>query len=299
MRGLCSFVFCIFIAGNSSCQEKNSQAQAAPAPSSAQAATQPNYPDKPAGLEKLVKEIFKAEKDGDAARVDALAQSLVLPDPNAWYETVFGQARAGRLTSDYEKTLSTLPRDLAASFRDAYNTKFTGVIVERYDRTCDDKADELIYPVLAAREQPAPLYEIRLSYGNSFKRIWAFAYVNGAFRFFGALKPPTSFSSHRPVVSPGGPNSSGTENRQRIIMGAAVTKAQIIKQVPPSYPERARREYLQGKIVLHAIIAKDGSVQDLQVIQGQCILAEAAIAAVKQWVYRPTMINGIAGARFL
>jgi protein TonB len=44
--------------------------------------------------------------------------------------------------------------------------------------------------------------------------------------------------------------------------------------------------------VLHAIIAKDGSVQDLQVIQGQCILAEAAIAAVKQWVYRPTMING-------
>ncbi|SRR5712691_8726134 len=292
MRGLCSFVFCIFIAGNSSCQEKNSQAQAAPAPSSAQAATQLNYPDKPAGLEKLVKNIFRAEKDGDADMTDALVKSLVLPDPRAWYAEVFGEDQAARLASEYEKMLPTLPGSLAATFRNAHDAKFTDVTAIRHEQTCDDNAGELIYPVLLGRVNPVPLYELRLSSGNSFKRVWAFAYVGGGFRYAGSLRPPDTFARVRRPAGKSDGAKPEDEFEKRVRMGGAVVAASIVKRVQPHYPEKARMERLQGKVILHAIIAKDGSIKNLQVLQGYCSLAEASVAAVKQWRYRPTLLYG-------
>lgn len=254
---------------------------------------QPDYPDKPAGLEKLAKDILKAEKDGDAARVDALVQSMVLPDPRAWYANIFGEWNANRLTDGYVKMAPTLPNDLAASFRDAQDDKFSDPIAIRHEQSCDDSAGEFIYPVLAARIQPVPLYELRLSRGNSFKRLWPFAYVDGAFRFAGALGPPTSFGpNHRSTGKASEGNSSAEEKVKRIRIGGTVPAANIVERVQPSYPEKARLEHLQGKVVLHVIIAKDGSIRNLQVLQGYCSLAEASVAAVKQWRYRPMLLNG-------
>lgn len=56
-----------------------------------------------------------------------------------------------------------------------------------------------------------------------------------------------------------------------------------MKEVKPEYPPLARQARIQGTVVLHAIIGKDGSVQNLQVISGHLILTPAAIQAVKQW----------------
>jgi TonB family protein len=251
------------------------------------------YADKPAGLEKLAKDILEAEKDGDAARVDALVQSMVLPDPRAWYATIFGEWNANRLTDGYVKMAPTLPHNLATSFRDARDNKFTDAMAIRHDQTCDDNAGEFIYPVLSARIQPVPLYELRLYHGDSFKRVWAFAYVSGAFRFVGALGPPTSFGPNgRSTAKTLEGKTSAEEDVERIRIGGTVSAAKIVKRVQPSYPEKARLEHLQGKVVLHVVIARDGSIRNLQVLQGYCSLAEASVAAVKQWKYRPTTLNG-------
>jgi len=71
-----------------------------------------------------------------------------------------------------------------------------------------------------------------------------------------------------------------------------VVAAKIIRRVQPEYPDAARREHLQGTVKLHAVIAKDGTIRMLRVLTGYCSLAEAAMKAVRQWRYSPTLLEG-------
>ncbi len=78
----------------------------------------------------------------------------------------------------------------------------------------------------------------------------------------------------------------------RIRVGGAVQKARMLKQVQPQYPPLARQARIQGTVKLTAEIAKDGSIQKLEVISGHPLLIPAALQAVKQWRYKPTLLNG-------
>ena len=77
----------------------------------------------------------------------------------------------------------------------------------------------------------------------------------------------------------------------RIKQGGTVTAASIINQTRPVYPALAMQARIQGNVVLHAIIDKDGGVAQLEVISGHPLLVQAALDAVKQWRYRPTLLN--------
>src|SRR5712691_10023740 len=88
------------------------------------------------------------------------------------------------------------------------------------------------------------------------------------------------------------PDAKLDSPRMRIKVGGSVQKARLMKQVPPIYPDEARRQYIQADVVLHALITREGTVQDLRVIKGRCMLAEAAIKAVRQWRYAPTLLEG-------
>jgi periplasmic protein TonB len=70
------------------------------------------------------------------------------------------------------------------------------------------------------------------------------------------------------------------------------SEAQLIKRVDPVYPRIAQLTGISGMVKLHAIIAKDGSIQSLSVISGHPMLAPAALEAVRQWQYRPYRLNG-------
>ncbi len=71
-----------------------------------------------------------------------------------------------------------------------------------------------------------------------------------------------------------------------------VMNALLIRKVQPEYPELALNMHLSGEVRLRAVIGTDGSVQQLQVVSGNPILAKAARAAVQQWKYRPTQLDG-------
>jgi protein TonB len=60
----------------------------------------------------------------------------------------------------------------------------------------------------------------------------------------------------------------------------------------PVYPDLARSVRLQGHVVLAIVIGKDGSVEEIKLVSGHPLLAPAAMEAVKQWTYKPTMLNG-------
>jgi protein TonB len=78
----------------------------------------------------------------------------------------------------------------------------------------------------------------------------------------------------------------------RIRMGGKVTAAMLVNKVQPIYPLEARRQRVSGVVRLHAIIAKDGSVRQLEVVSGDSLLVQAALDAVRQWRYRPTTLEG-------
>ena len=78
----------------------------------------------------------------------------------------------------------------------------------------------------------------------------------------------------------------------RIKQGGNVTAASILSQTRPVYPALARQARIQGSVVLHAIIDKDGKVAQLEVVSGHPLLVQAALDAVKQWRYKPTLLNG-------
>ncbi|HYN14432.1 MAG TPA: TonB family protein [Terriglobales bacterium] len=79
---------------------------------------------------------------------------------------------------------------------------------------------------------------------------------------------------------------------QRTRVSQGVAQAGLIFKVDPEYPPVARTARIQGSVVLHAIIGTDGTVQQLQVVSGNPLLASPALNAVKNWRYRPYLVDG-------
>jgi protein TonB len=75
-------------------------------------------------------------------------------------------------------------------------------------------------------------------------------------------------------------------------IGGNVMEAKALERNQPIYPAIAKAAHVQGTVVLHAIISKEGTVEQLQLISGPPLLVSAAMDAVRQWRYRPTLLNG-------
>jgi periplasmic protein TonB len=79
---------------------------------------------------------------------------------------------------------------------------------------------------------------------------------------------------------------------QRIRISQGVTKGLLVHRVEPSYPTLAKAARVQGEVVLTAIISTAGEIENLQLVSGHPMLVPEAIAAVKQWRYKPYLLNG-------
>jgi len=79
---------------------------------------------------------------------------------------------------------------------------------------------------------------------------------------------------------------------QRIRVSSGVQSGLLIRKVNPTYPPLARQARIQGVVILQAQISKEGNIENLQLISGHPMLAPAAIDAVKQWKYKPYLLNG-------
>lgn len=86
------------------------------------------------------------------------------------------------------------------------------------------------------------------------------------------------------------PPPKPTVTRTRV--GGAVQAAKLVNRVQPMYPPLARQTRISGTVKLHAIIGKTGAVEQLQVVSGHPLLVQAALDAVRQWRYQPTLLNG-------
>ena len=76
------------------------------------------------------------------------------------------------------------------------------------------------------------------------------------------------------------------------MVSSGVMAGNVLTKVAPKYPDAAKRAKIQGAVVLEAVIGKDGTVENLQVVSGPEELAPSAIEAVRQWTYKPFLLNG-------
>lgn len=91
---------------------------------------------------------------------------------------------------------------------------------------------------------------------------------------------------------PAGPPPPPPTTPQRIRVGGNVEAASLLNKVSPEYPPIAKTAHVSGTVILHAIIGKDGGIRELQYVSGPPLLMKSALDAVKQWRYKPTMLNG-------
>ena len=102
-----------------------------------------------------------------------------------------------------------------------------------------------------------------------------------------SFAPPSPLSPAKPAPS------SKPAPPPRIQVGGQVQAALLIHEVTPRYPPLARQARIDGTVLLKAIIGRDGSVEHLTFVSGNILLEQATMDAVKQWVYKPTYLNGI------
>ncbi len=93
--------------------------------------------------------------------------------------------------------------------------------------------------------------------------------------------PPPPPPPPAPIVKP-----------EPIRQGGVVQAANLIYKVNPVYPLLARQTRVQGVVVMEAVISREGLIESLRVVTGHPLLNQAALDAVRQWRYRPTMLNG-------
>jgi protein TonB len=94
-----------------------------------------------------------------------------------------------------------------------------------------------------------------------------------------------AISSRRSVPIPSGFNPE-TQSSKNLLAG------RLLKRVSPSYPPEAMQQRIEGTVRLHAVIGDDGKVLSLDPVSGPPLLVEAAVIAVRQWRYSPTLFDG-------
>lgn len=223
-------------------------------------------------LKSLVEDLLAASRAGDNARLAALIDNLRLPDPDPWFRRAFGPDEGAAQAAKYARFLEQFESSLGQRF--AALTTQTGLVVEvRTIEVSPDAAEsaEELPPV----RSPVTLFAVTLSKpGTDFApRLAWFVDSAGAFRFVGRMRASTA-----PPL--------------RIRVASAVQERKLTNRPAPIYPVYAREAAIEGAVSLEAILTADGRINELRVLSGDPNLVAATVAAVQQWRYQPTLLDG-------
>jgi TonB family protein len=87
-------------------------------------------------------------------------------------------------------------------------------------------------------------------------------------------------------------SSNSSKAPKQITVSAATMSGNLLTKAVPQYPPGAKKAKIQGSVVLSVIIGDDGNVKNIQVVSGPDELQQSAIDAVRQWTYKPYLLNG-------
>jgi TonB family protein len=284
-RAVLAATIALVIAAGSQGQESTLPA---PAQQTKQAApsTIPSYPNSTKGLENLMRDMTKLVEKGDSGTLASYTKALAIPDPQTWYKSTFGDETGLLLANASEPARSSIEADAQTTISSVWNKGMTDIHATKFEDSCNDSATDKEYPILLLRERNEPLFDVRFYNNSNTGVMWGFfAYVDGGFRYVGEIEKrlPPNYSKRTP---------GRVQDPSAVKVPGGVQAAKLIHQEMPFYPAVQKSHGQQDDVVLHAVIGKDGSIYDLNLIQGQCAFAKSAIEAVKKWRYSPTKLNG-------
>lgn len=250
----------------------------APRETALQTSAQSSYPETADGLKSVLQDLFSAMKAGDKKKSSELLASFAIPNYAVWFLKTFGTSEGPGLESKYAdyqvRSADWLKKRIEQAVKDG-RTQIEVTPVEKPE----DTQMRLMKAVLGAVSRPTTIYVTSDSKGLEDKSpfyLGEFVYVDGGFRYV-----------DRAVFQ-----ALSTAPPMRIRVGGNVQRARLVKEVPPQYPEGALAQKISGTVALNLVIGTDGKVQQIQVVSGDPLLAQAALDAVRLWVYQPTLLNG-------
>jgi periplasmic protein TonB len=95
-----------------------------------------------------------------------------------------------------------------------------------------------------------------------------------------------------PTAAPTATPAPAKPSAPPVVVPANLTAASIVTRTAPAYPPEARAKLIEGEVLLRAIIDKEGKISEVHVLSGDDLLAQAAVNAVRQWRYKPMLVDG-------
>lgn len=236
-------------------------------------------------LQTLQKAAEAAITSKDIEKFSNQWEAMKIPDHETWFATTFGPENGAKLASLYLDAFKKSEHRLLEHFilHARPGGRFTAdEIPTEPNQNSSEFQDGFVQVVQRSLRKPTKFFRIDCEW-NSDKDglpnrvpLGYVVLVDGSYR---------TLSDAVLRALPGMPTI-------RIHEGDKVQAAKLIKAVIPQYPIKARTRRIFGTVRLHAIIAKDGSVKELEVESGHPYLQPAAIDAVRQWRYAPTLVEG-------
>jgi TonB family protein len=229
-----------------------------------QAISSASYSNTSDGLRQLLDAMLVAAKLDDHTELQLLVRETEIPNYRNWFATTFGRDRSDSWAGSYGKMLRKDQED------------FEGLLITLSRMEGEFSAQKLDsvkrYGTLVGPldEYLADWKEAGAPKGQEPRHIAEFFFIEGKFRW----------------------NSTVEYSPFQNTKSSFVVLGKLLKRVPPAYPEEARKKSIQGTVILNVILRTDGSVAVQNVLEGDPILSPAAIEAVRQWRYEPSLING-------
>jgi TonB family protein len=277
-----SFFFLALAAVPSQCRE--------PQALSSTQVSAPAYPNTSDGLQNLIGDILRAAQAKDIAKETAMIRSLLLPEDSTWFIDEYGPGFGASLAAAYRRELPGLEQEIKEIYEANAQAGLMSPKTVRYGDP--ESVNAPIDHFLNCMNQVVPLYQtsflgdqpmfqMTLKPGGG-ARVAAgdldgyFIYANGGFRYIPSeilMKLP----NERPV---------------RIHLGMNVMQSKLINRVYPRYPPEAYTKRIGGKVVVRVDLDRGGKIQEAKVVDGNPILSQALLEAVKQWQFEPTRLDG-------
>jgi TonB family protein len=242
-----------------------------------QAAAISAYPESAEGLKSLLQDWFAAIIAGDEAQSSQYLESFAIPNHQEWFRETFGPVEGARLEAKYTELQAKSLEWLEKSAELGALAERISVEAGILEKSAPTQMRVPTQALMTAMVQPTPVYYASSHHhqaANSFFFVGNFVFVDGAFRYLDE-RVMQALSTAPPM---------------RVKIPRNVLGANLIHRVEPVYPQDAK---IKSTVVLHVIIATDGTMKEIQLVSGHPLLFQAAFDAVKQWRYKPILLNGI------
>ena len=202
---------------------------------------------------------------------------IMVPENTSWFDSTFGSEIGGRLSAAYTSSWVEYRDNIRNMYRENSNRKDTKVFVKEFSLSSLPAADVFIRSILNSAKAPVVLYTAssgKKSRMDSLPGIYIFE--KGAFR---VINWRTFYEL--PNVKP-----------VRIRVGEQIAASQLVYHVNPNPLSDPLQKQVQGTVIVHVVIDRDGVVAKFELVNGSPELFASALDAVRQWRYKPAILNG-------